>query len=370
MKFRASPWLKQFIRSKVIVRTMGIGFPAVLCFLLVLTPVKATASKPQAVVSAPWGDKVPSIKEQILFQHLLQELRKTHDLQNQPRFEQALTEYRIQGEGKCGSGDRCVLQVHQSFPGTLLYLMKRVREGKRERLGLIFTTLSGYWYETYFSCNHCETQLSEYLVPMAAHFNAVVLGVKPDARPSRGVAEQTKPESTSSGTESASQGMEQSEQTMTGFPRVQDKPVIPVPLEEPSRPRLQQKAREFSETQVSVFDKPAEKFPVRDEKFTLELLRFRLAERQYNQLIWKGIKKRLMFFRQKHRGEDLRRLKAKLRLNIDPTGKVIQKKLLTPSDSVLFNQSILDSVSGLELPPPMQILVDHPPYVVTILIQP
>ena len=116
--------------------------------------------------------------------------------------------------------------------------------------------------------------------------------------------------------------------------------------------------------------KPEGTSPERDEKFTLELLRFRLAERQYNQLIWKGIKNRLMFFRHQNRGENLRDLEAKLRLNIDSTGKVIRKQLLSPSDSKLFNQSILDSVSKLDLPPPMKILVDHPPYVVTILIKP
>ena len=35
-----------------------------------------------------------------------------------------------------------------------------------------------------------------------------------------------------------------------------------------------------------------------------------------------------------------------------------------------FDEIILDSVDLLKLPPPMDLLIRHPPYVVTILIQP
>jgi len=49
---------------------------------------------------------------------------------------------------------------------------------------------------------------------------------------------------------------------------------------------------------------------------------------------------------------------------------VIWKKLMHPSRSSVFNRRILESVNRLSLPPPVEILVQDPPYVVTILIEP
>ena len=102
----------------------------------------------------------------------------------------------------------------------------------------------------------------------------------------------------------------------------------------------------------------------------LEELQFKIAQRRYNQLIWSKIKKDLMFFRQKNRNLSARNLKARLRLQIDKYGKVIERRLLKASGSHKFDKSILDSVDLLKLPPPMELLIRHPPYVVTILIQP
>ena len=48
----------------------------------------------------------------------------------------------------------------------------------------------------------------------------------------------------------------------------------------------------------------------------------------------------------------------------------IERRLLKASGSQKFDKSILDSVDLLKLPPPMELLIRHPPYVVTILIQP
>jgi TonB family protein len=102
----------------------------------------------------------------------------------------------------------------------------------------------------------------------------------------------------------------------------------------------------------------------------LEQLQFKIAQRRYNQLIWSKIKKDLMFFRQKNRNLSVRNLKARLRLQIDKSGKVIERRLLKASGSQKFDKSIIDSVDLLKLPPPMELLIRHPPYVVTILIQP
>jgi outer membrane biosynthesis protein TonB len=87
-------------------------------------------------------------------------------------------------------------------------------------------------------------------------------------------------------------------------------------------------------------------------------------------LIWKNIKKDLMFFRQKHRNRSSSNLKTRLRLQIDQFGKVIERRLLKTSGSQKFDKIIMNSVDKLKLPPPMELLIRHPPYVVTILIQP
>jgi hypothetical protein len=110
--------------------------------------------------------------------------------------------------------------------------------------------------------------------------------------------------------------------------------------------------------------------PPRKAMLPLELLKFKIAQRRYNQLIWKNIKKDLMFFRQKHRNRSSRNLKTRLRLQIDQFGKVIERRLLKTSGSQKFDKIIMDSVDQLKLPPPMELLIRHPPYVVTILIQP
>ncbi len=103
---------------------------------------------------------------------------------------------------------------------------------------------------------------------------------------------------------------------------------------------------------------------------SLDELQFKIAQRRYNQLIWNKIKKDLMFFRQKNRNQSIKNLKARLRLQIDKYGKVIERRLLKGSGSQKFDKSILESVDLLKLPPPMKLLIRHPPYVVTILIQP
>ena len=79
----------------------------------------------------------------------------------------------------------------------------------------------------------------------------------------------------------------------------------------------------------SVHKEPDKTVPI--DRFSLDLLRFRLAEKRYNQLIWKGIRKKLMFYRRKNPQVLQSGLKAKLRLDIDETGKVIWKKLVRPS---------------------------------------
>jgi TonB family protein len=113
-----------------------------------------------------------------------------------------------------------------------------------------------------------------------------------------------------------------------------------------------------------------EPIKVKKTKLPLEEFKYKLAEKQYNQLIGKRIKKDLMFFRHKNRQQARENLKARLRLQINQSGKVIDRRLLKTSGSSIFDKMVLDTVDLLKLPPPMELLIREPPYVVTILIQP
>ena len=113
-----------------------------------------------------------------------------------------------------------------------------------------------------------------------------------------------------------------------------------------------------------------EPIKVKKAKLPLEEFKYKVAEKQYNQLIGNGIKRDLMFFRHKNRQQVREKLKARLRLQINEFGKVIDRILLKTSGSSIFDKMVLDTVDLLELPPPMELLIQEPPYVVTILIQP
>ena len=113
-----------------------------------------------------------------------------------------------------------------------------------------------------------------------------------------------------------------------------------------------------------------EPIKVKKVKLPLEEFKYKVAEKQYNQLIGNRIKRDLMFFRHKNRQQVREKLKARLRLQINEFGKVIDRILLKTSGSSIFDKMVLDTVDLLKLPPPMELLIREPPYVVTILIQP
>lgn len=101
----------------------------------------------------------------------------------------------------------------------------------------------------------------------------------------------------------------------------------------------------------------------------LDKLRFRVAEKRYNQTIWQQIKTRLLFFQKLNKLERTT-IEARIRLSIDASGRIVECALLFPSRSRLFNQELLKAVDALELPPPQEALVRNPPYVVNITLKP
>ena len=102
---------------------------------------------------------------------------------------------------------------------------------------------------------------------------------------------------------------------------------------------------------------------------SLDQLRFRVAEKRYNQAIWQQIKTRLLFFRKLNKlGRSA--IEARIRLSIDATGRIVERALLAPSQSRSFNQELMKVVNTLKLPPPQEVLVRNPPYVVNITLKP
>ena len=277
--------------------------------------------KPRAVVMGQSSSSIADISEQILLQKLRNELAQIYDFSAQPAFEQALLKLeQISGEISCQQF-KCMLEVQQSFPQTILFLLKSQPEEKR--LTLVMVGENQQWRVKHEVCSQCRLTQEELLT-------SVVLRMESYAKPQSLYIKPTAKEA----------DLSQKEKT------------------EAAKVILKPKSHE------------SEIVPAKKVLLPLEQLKFKIAQRRYNKLIWNKIKKDLMFFRQKNHKQSLKNLKTRLRLQIDQFGKVVERRLLEPSGSQKFDEIILDSVDLLKLPPPMDLLVRHPPYVVTILVQP
>jgi len=289
---------------------------------------------PHAVVMRLSDGSAPDVSEQILLHNLRKELARTYDFSDQSSFEQALQKRRQSTNKQSCLQLKCILKILKNFPQTSLFLFKSIP--RETRLTLVLIGENRKWRVKHEACLECRLTQQDMLKSIvlrmgsySAHPTAV-LDLKPE-QPS----ESSSPE--------YSLKKEESDQKI----ETEVTNLIPEP--------------KISESEIA---------PARKGMLPLELLKFKIAQRRYNQLIWKNIKKDLMFFRQKHRNRSSRNLKTRLRLQIDPFGKVIERRLLKTSGSQKFDKIIMDSVDQLKLPPPMELLIRHPPYVVTILIQP
>ena len=320
--------------SKLPFQLFVVSVLAVCIFCLQTHSAWPQESRPRAVIMGQSSSYTVNISEQILLQKLRDELAQTYDLSAQPAFEQALLKLeQISGELSCQQL-KCMLELKQNFPQTSLFLLKIQPEEKR--LTLIMIGENHQWRVKHEVCSQCGLTLEELLY-------SAVQRLEVYAEPPMTV--------------------------MRTKPQKQAKSFSIKPNEKEAD--LSQK----EETEVAkVILKPesykSEK--IQDKKFLLpmEQLKFKIAQRRYNKLIWNKIKKNLMFFRQKNHKQSLNNLKTRIQLYIDQFGKIVERRLLEPSDSQKFDEIILDSVDLLKLPPPMDLLIQHPPYVVIILIQP
>ena len=289
---------------------------------------------PRAVVMGLNTSSTPEFSEQILLHNLRKELARTYDFSDQSSFEQALQKLRQSTNKQSCLQLKCILKILKNFPQTSLFLLKSIP--RETRLTLVLIGENRKWRVKHEACLECRLTQQDMLKSIVLRMGSysvhptAVLDLKPEQ------------------------------------PSKSSSPEYSLKKEEPDQKIETEVTNLIPEPKIS----ESEIVPARKAMLPLELLKFKIAQRRYNQLIWKNIKKDLMFFRQKHRNRSSRNLKTRLRLQIDQFGKVIERRLLKTSGSQKFDKIIMDSVDQLKLPPPMELLIRHPPYVVTILIQP
>jgi hypothetical protein len=306
----------------------------VLFFFSLPSRVWSQEYKPRAVVMGLNMSPTPEFSEQILLHNLRKELARTYDFSDQSSFEQVLQKIRQSTNKQSCLHLKCILKILKIFPQTSLFLLKSIP--KETRLTLVLIGKNRKWRVKHEACLECRLTQQDMLKSIVLRMESytvhptALLDLKPE-QPSK-----------SSSPEYSLKKEESDQKIKTEVINLTPEPKI-------------------SESKI---------VPARKAMLPLELLKFKIAQRRYNQLIWKNIKKDLMFFRQKHRNRSSSNLKTRLRLQIDQFGKVIEQRLLKTSGSQKFDKIIMDSVDQLKLPPPMELLIRHPPYVVTILIQP
>ena len=361
------------------------------------------SGKAPAVITPSWFGKVPSIQQQLEFHWLRQALEKSHDLRLQQAFEQAHLRFlEKQGAQRC-SFIECGLQVHQEFEGTILYLFSVQKNGPESRQSLFFIHGSQNWFETHRFCQDCLSEPNIGMLELAESFQSQAQSVKPFPEveeTSQLVQHETEDFSKKQVSGSVASETLENKKPHRDLVKKLESNAQTKQVPKTQKPRIAEKKSEEKniastesitdkdgtlktvrslamlkrtpeqENPLKLPEKPKPSQEVTKKRFSIDLLRFRLAQKKYNQLIWRDIKRSMMFFRQENGYRLESGLKAKVRLSIDETGKVIWKKLMHPSRSSVFNRRILESVNRLSLPPPVEILVQDPPYVVTILIEP
>ena len=299
-----------------------------LCFFFLQIPFAwSQNTKPKAVVIGINSISSPEISEQILLQILRDKLENNFDLSSQSNFEKSLRKKSFSdGEIECQKL-KCVLDVHGNFPLTKLFLLKSSKN--KERITLTMIGGKHNWIVKHEVCSKCGFTLEEMITNLAF----IMQGYFTSPEPMLSIKTLKLPKSQTIG---VSKNVSRSKQFTYSDHLLRLKETI-----KKKKPRL-----------------PLEKF------------KYKLAEKQYNKLIGNRIKRDLMFFRHKNQQKEIKNLKAQIRLQINQSGKVIDRMLIRTSGSRIFDKMVLDTVDLMKLPPPMELLIREPPYVVTILIQP
>ena len=289
--------------------------------------------KPLALVLGINTKLIPELSEQFLLQKFKEKLVLNYDLRYQSEFEKVLQKLKLSFSTSSCENLKCIMKAHSRFKNTSLFLLKS--DWKNGRLSLTMIGENQRWRAIHEFCSLCglnkEEMLHNILFRMEGYAQSPL------------VVNRSKPEKASKS---------------RGYIFKSDSD------EKINAKRKVEKYLFESKIQIDKQKKLPKK------KSSLEKLQFKIAQKRYNQLIWKKIKQDLMFFRQKNFHDSINNLKARVRLQIDKFGRVVDRRLLEVSGSQKFNESILESVDLLKLPPPTKLLIQNPPYVVTILVQP
>ena len=283
--------------------------------------------RPRAIVMGLNYNSAPEVSEQILLQKLREKLEYTFDLSSQSAFEKSLGEKSKSDLNPECIQLKCVLEVHADFPQTHLFILNIPKNEKRLTLAMIGEEHK--WLVKHELCSKCGFSRDEMIANLAFSMQGYL--TSPLSLP--GIKSPKPLKSQTLGTPKNVSGAKQ-------FP--------------------------YSDQLLRLKETIKKKKP----RLPLEEFKYKLAQKQYNQLIGNIIKRDLMFFRHKNRQQAREELKARLRLQINQSGKVIDRMLIKTSGSSIFDKMVLNTVDLLELPPPMELLIREPPYVVTILIQP
>ena len=282
---------------------------------------------PKAVLIGLNTTSTPEVSEQILLKLLRDKLEYYFNLSLQSAFEKSLRKKSLSNDDSECMELKCILDVHRNFPRINLFLLKSSKNEKRISLAMVGENYN--WLVKHEECSDCGFTREEMVTNLALIM----------------------------------QGYFTSHISMLGInsPKPEKSPTISVPKNGSIAKQFP-----YSDHLLRLKETVKKKKP----RLPLEEFKYKMAQKQYNKLIGNIIKKDLMFFRLKNRQNKLKNLKAQLRLQINPSGKVIDRMLIRTSGSNIFDKMVLDSVELVELPPPMELLIREPPYVVTILIQP
>ena len=282
---------------------------------------------PKAVVIGLNTTSSPEVSEQILLQTLRDKLENNFNLSFQSAFEKSLRKKNFSDDDNECIKLKCILDVHKNFPRTNLFLLKSSKN--KNRITLVMVGEYHKWLVKHEVCSNCGFTREE----MVKNLALIMQGYFTSPLPMIGI----------------------------NSLRPQKSQPISVP-----KKVSRTKQSSYSDHLLRLKDTLKKKKP----RLPLEEFKYKLAQKQYNKLIGNIIKRDLMFFRHKNPKQELKNLKAQLRLQINQSGKVIDRMLIRTSGSNIFDKMVLDSVDLLKLPPPMELLIREPPYVVTILIQP
>ena len=283
--------------------------------------------KPKAVVIGLNTTSTPEVSEQILLQLLRDKLVNNFDLSSQSAFEKSIRKKSLSdGNNECRVF-KCILDVHDNFPRTNLFLLKSSKNEKR--ITLVMIGENHKWLVKHEVCPNCGFSREE----MVTNLALIMQGYFTSKLPMPVIKSPKKPKS----------------QNLIA-------------------PKNVSREKEFPYSDQLLRLKGTLKR--NNPRLPLEEFKYKLAQKQYNKLIGNRIKRDLMFFRRKNLQNKLENLKAQLRLQINQSGKVIDRILIKTSGSSMFDKMVLDTVDLLKLPPPMELLIREPPYVVTILIKP